>query len=159
MTNRINMKKIKVIMAEDKQDTEAEKYIFFDEGHAEFFCKENPEYRYSEAAMLLPEKIDEVATDNLGITTLLLFAKYQIDLSAGEIAISVKHSYQGKEYYSRMAVQTYETNEKRVLEEMAEDMAEKIYSSNVLCSDVHFKQMLKDAVLAGYNLHQDDMED
>lgn len=146
-------------MAEHKQDLKAKKFVFFDENQAGLFCKENPEYHYSEVAMLLPENIDEVATSNLGITTLLLFAKYQIDLSAGEIALSVRHTYQGKEYYSRMAVQTYETNEKRVLEEMAGDMAEKIYSSNVLCSDVHFKQMLKDAVLAGYNLHQDDMGD
>lgn len=153
------MKKIKVFIVEHKDVSEDKKYVFFDEDQADLFSKENPQYQYSEAAMLLPERIDEVVTGNLGISTLLLFAKYQIDLSAGEIAMSVKHSYQGKEYYSRMAVHTYETNEKRVLEDLAEDMAEKIYSSNVLCSEIHFKKMLKDAVLAGYNLHQDDMED
>lgn len=154
------MKKVNVFIAEHGQDHEAKKYIFLDKVQAEYFCnKENPGYQLFEAILLLPEVIDEVVTRNLGITTLLLFAKYEIELCAGEISVAVKHTYQGKEYYSRMAVQAYETNEKRVLEEMAEDMAEKIYSSNVLCSDVHLKKMLKEAVLAGYNLHQDDMED
>lgn len=149
------MKRIKVHIAGNNSDPSADKLVFLDKDLADRYCsRENPGYTLEDAFLPLPETMEEVRISDLAAPMLLQLAKLAASSRATEVAICLKHPYQGKEYFSRLAVQTYETGEERVLEQMAEDMADEICRSEGLVA----REIIKKAILAGYDLHRSDME-
>ena len=63
---------------------------------------------------------------------------------------------EGKRYTTRFGTVTFSTEEKRSLEERAEEIAGRLLSSGP--SD-DLKTLLKEAVLTGYDLQKDDFDE
>lgn len=78
-----------------------------------------------------------------------------IDMNAAELVLSVTMNHNDSKYHARMAIQYSEEGEK-TLEEKASELAGKILSGS---GDLDTREILKKAVLAGFNLHHEEFDD
>lgn len=77
-------------------------------------------------------------------------------MNAAELVLSVEMNHENSRYKTRMAIQ-YTREGKKSLEEKAYGLADKILHGN--SSDHDYREELKEAILAGYNLHHEDFDD
>ena len=82
-------------------------------------------------------------------TDLMAFAGWFVNFSQN---ITIE----GKRYTTRIGTVTISTEEKKSLEERAEEIAERLLSSG---SANDLKAVLKEAVLTGYDLQKDDFDE
>jgi len=87
---------------------------------------------------------------------LLRWSEEGIRINAGEIALAQVINHEGEQYNTRMAIQYSKVGEK-TLEERAYEIADRMISSGSDNYDI--REELKKAILAGYNLHQEDFND
>lgn len=86
---------------------------------------------------------------------LLQWSKESIKINATEVALSQVIDHEGEQYNTRMAIQYSKVGEK-TLEERAYEIADRMISSGSANCDI--REELKKAILAGYNLHQEDFD-
>lgn len=86
---------------------------------------------------------------------LLRWSQEAIRMNAGEIALSQVIDHEGEQYNTRMAIQYSKIGEK-TLEERAYELADRMISSGSDNCDI--REELKKAILAGYNLNQEDFD-
>ena len=72
------------------------------------------------------------------------------------MAISVEMNHENSRYKSRMDIQ-YSREGEMSLEEKAYELADKILQED--SSNHDYREQLKKAILAGYNLHHEDFDD
>lgn len=87
---------------------------------------------------------------------LLRWSEEAIRINAGEIALAQVIDHEGEQYNTRMAIQYSKVGEKS-LEERAYELADRMISNGSANCDI--REELKKAILAGYNLHQEDFDD
>ena len=87
---------------------------------------------------------------------LLRWSEEGIRINAGEIALAQVINLEGEQYSTRMVIQYSKVGEK-TLEERAYEIADRMISSGSDNYDI--REELKKAILAGYNLHQEDFND
>lgn len=87
---------------------------------------------------------------------ILRWSQEAININAGEMSISQTIDHEGEQYNTRMAIQYSKVGEK-TLEERAYEMADRMLSAGARDCDI--REELKKAILAGYNLHQEDFDD
>ncbi|WP_278932666.1 hypothetical protein [Parabacteroides johnsonii] len=87
---------------------------------------------------------------------LLRWSEEGIRTNAGEIALAQVINHEGEQYSTRMVIQYSKVGEK-TLEERAYEIADRMISSGSDNYDI--REELKKAILAGYNLHQEDFND
>lgn len=102
--------------------------------------------------------VDEGGKQLLKLTMFMLlrWSKEAIRINAGEIALAQVINHEGEQYNTRMAIQYSKVGEK-TLEERAYEIADRMISSGSANCDI--REELKMAILAGYNLHQEDFDD
>lgn len=84
-----------------------------------------------------------------------IMANHAVKINAEELSISMEVNIDGSTYFTRLSSVTFEAEEK-TLEERAGEIARNIMNSTVV-SD--YEELLKKAVLAGYNLRRDDFKE
>ena len=83
-------------------------------------------------------------------------ARESVRCNAARVNFSQDITIEGKRYTTRFGTVTFSTEEKRSLEERAEEIAGRLLSSG-LSDDL--KTLLKEAVLTGYDLQKDDFDE
>ena len=86
---------------------------------------------------------------------LLRWSEEAIRINAAEIALQQTINHEGKQYHTRMAIQYSKIGEKS-LEERAYELVDRMLSTG--SADCDIREDLKNVVLAGYNLHQEDFD-
>lgn len=87
---------------------------------------------------------------------LLRWSEEAIRINIGEIALAQVIDHEGEQYNTRMAIQYSKVGEKS-LEERAYEISDRMISAG--SGDCDLREELKNAILAGYNLHQEDFDD
>ena len=83
-------------------------------------------------------------------------ARESVNFGAPRIHIYQDINIEGRKYATRFGTVTFCTEEKKSLEERAEEIAGRLLSSG-LSDDL--KTLLKEAVLTGYDLQKDDFDE
>ncbi|MCL3853532.1 MULTISPECIES: hypothetical protein [Parabacteroides] len=102
--------------------------------------------------------VDEGGEQLLKLTQFMLlrWSEEAIRINAAEVALAQVIDHEGERYNTRMAIQYSKVKEKS-LEERAYEVADRMISSGSANCDI--REELKKAILAGYNLHQEDFDD
>lgn len=80
-----------------------------------------------------------------------------IKMNAGETVLSQDMEYEDKHYMTRMSIQWSEIGVRKSIEERAYEIADRMLSTG--SENCDSREELKKAILAGYNLHQEDFDD
>ena len=83
-------------------------------------------------------------------------ARESVRCNAARVNFSQDITIEGRKYATRFGTVTFCTEEKKSLEERAEEIAGRLLSSG-LSDDL--KTLLKEAVLTGYDLQKDDFDE
>lgn len=83
-------------------------------------------------------------------------ARESVRCNAARVNFSQDITIEGRKYTTRFGTVTFSTEEKKSLEERAEEIAGRLLSSG-LSDDL--KTLLKEAVLTGYDLQKDDFDE
>lgn len=83
-------------------------------------------------------------------------ARESVRCNAARVSFSQNITIEGKRYTTRFGTVTFSTEEKKSLEERAEEIAERLLSSGPAHD---LKAVLKEAVLTGYDLQKDDFDE
>lgn len=83
-------------------------------------------------------------------------ARESVRCNATRVNFSRNITIEGKKYTTRFGTVTFSAEEKKSLEERAEEIVEKLLSSG---SANDLKAALKEAVLTGYDLQKDDFDE
>lgn len=83
-------------------------------------------------------------------------ARESVRCNATRVNFSQDITIEGKKYTTRFGTVTFSTEEKKSLEERAEEIAGRLLSSG---PSEDLKTLLKEAVLTGYDLQKDDFDE
>ena len=102
--------------------------------------------------------VDEGGEQLLKLTMFMLlqWSEEAIRMNVAEIALAQVIDHEGERYNTRMAIQ-YSKVEEKSLEDRAYELVDRMLSTGSENCDI--REELKKAVLAGYNLHQEDFDD
>ena len=87
---------------------------------------------------------------------LMKLSEEAIQMNAAEVVLSQVLNYKGEKYNTRMVIQYSKVGEK-TLEERAYEIADRMLLSG--SGNCDLREELKKAVLAGYNLYNEDFDD
>lgn len=89
-------------------------------------------------------------------SVLMKLSEEAIQMNAAEVVLSQVLNYKGEKYNTRMVIQYSKVGEK-TLEERAYEIADRMLLSG--SGNCDLREELKKAVLAGYNLYNEDFDD
>lgn len=98
---------------------------------------------------------DKKLTTDMMLVAAVVMAKRALKVNAAELSICCEFNINNKDYITRLSSVTFEAEEK-TLEERAGEIARNIMNSTVVSDH---EELLKKAVLAGYNLRRDDFKE